>query len=124
MRPEKRVALVALLGLVLGWAPRPTPVPEARLELPPRLEEYRTWRAVASEPFPIPYELWIQCVHPSREQEAEAARVHGPHNRLAVQVFTNAVASPAFYFVAPRSFPEGSIVVKEKSDRKSDGEGM
>jgi hypothetical protein len=102
-------------GLVFMLATRPTPVPVGTLELPAQLKSYRTWRAVAAEPFQVPYELWIQCVHPSREQEARAAREHGPHSRLAIQVFTNPIASALFYSDSRGPLPEGSIVVKEKS---------
>ena len=106
--------LAVVVGTILLAASRPTPVPQTSLELPDDLKPYRSWQAVSKEPFPVPDELWTLCVHPSREQEAKAAREHGPHVQLAVQVFTNPIASTVFYSDSPRSFPKGSIVVKEK----------
>jgi hypothetical protein len=85
------------------------------LQVPEVLKDYRSWRTVASDPLPVPYDLWIQCVHPSAEAEAKAAREHGPHDALAVQVFTNPTASSVFYAAGPQTFLVGSIVVKEKS---------
>jgi hypothetical protein len=87
---------------------RPLPVPSA-------LIGYGRWRAASPEPQPVPYELWIQCVHPTAEQEARAASQLGPHNLLYVRVFANQVAAPSFFNPNPTAFPEGSIIVKEKS---------
>jgi hypothetical protein len=109
---EAVVSIAALVGLFLLLGGEPTA--SHALALPDQLKEYRSWRTVASQPFPVPYELWIQCVHPSREQEAKAAREHGPHAQLEVQVFTNPVASANFYSSVPGAFPAGAIVVKEK----------
>ena len=108
-----RLAASAILLVVFGA--QSAAHPEASLNLPKALEGYKTWRSASTEPFPVPYDLWIQCVHPSRDQEAKAARVHGPHNQLQIQIFTNPAASTAFYSSSPGPFPEGSIVVKEKS---------
>jgi hypothetical protein len=113
MPPEgAAMRLAASLGLLLVLGD--SAPPSSDLKLPDQLKSYKTWRA-ASDPFPVPYELWIQCALTSREQEAKAAQQHGPHNRLQVQMFTNAVASTLFYTSSPGRFPEGSIVVKEKS---------
>ncbi len=106
------MSIAAWIGLLLVFGDQP---PVSRdLALPDLLKGYRSWRTVAAQPFPVPYELWIQCVHRSREQEAKAAREHGPHARLEVQVFTNPAASSVFYSPAPGKFPIGAVVVKEK----------
>jgi hypothetical protein len=108
---QERHALISLVGVALFMAG----AAQQSLPLPENLQDYRSWRTVSANPFPVPYELWIQCVHPSREQEVKAAREHGPHNALEVQVFTNPDASSVFYSSEPQTFPEGSIVIKEKS---------
>jgi len=109
------VRLAASVLLLVALGVKSAADPAAALKLPKDLENYRAWQAASKEPFPVPYDLWIQCVHPSREQEAKAARMHGPHNQLQIQVFTNPAVAGAFYSSSLGPFPEGSIVVKEKS---------
>lgn len=109
------MSIAAWLGLFLFVFLGDQPPASLELALPDRLKGYRSWRTVAKQPFPVPYELWILCVHPSREQEAKAALKHGPHNQLEIQVYTNPVASKVFYSAEPGTFPVGSIVLKEKS---------
>lgn len=107
MRPVAWLAIALVSASQFGAA-------QKALQLPDRLKDYCSWRTAAPHPFPVPYDLWIQCVHPTPDQEARALREHGPHEALAVQVFTNSLASSVFHSEGPQTFPAGSIVVKEK----------
>jgi hypothetical protein len=107
--------MVAALGLLVILGGRPPATPSSGIDLPERLKDYRTWRTDSPEPRSVSYDLWRLCVHPSREQEARAAKERGPHDKLQIQVFTNPAASAMFYSASAGQFPEGSIVVKEKS---------
>ena len=103
-----------MIALILA-AFTPSETARDRVGIPSRLRDYQTWQTASSEPILVPYELWIQCSRPTRDQEKEAKRRHGPHNRLQIRVFANKPARPSFFSSPMTPFPEGSILVKEKS---------
>jgi hypothetical protein len=91
----------------------------ASLGLPEELARYREWSSPTKEPVAVPYRLWIQCSRPEPEQRAQEMRLHGPHSERTIRVYTNPAAQAELARPAPRTFPVGSVIAKDKLDAMS-----
>ena len=107
------------MALVLGAAAGTAASDVASFGLPGELAGYREWSSPTKEPVEVPYRLWIQCARVRPEQRAEALRAHGPHSERLIRVYTNPLAKAELGRAAPRSFPIGSVVAKDKLDSMS-----
>lgn len=87
--------------------------------LPPALAEYKTWRQLTPEGYSIPPQLALLCTAPAPAPSRQSIETFGPHANTFVRVFGNPLAVRAL--TSRGSFPEGSILVKEKlRDVRSD----
>jgi hypothetical protein len=107
------LAVLACTALARGIAEPP--------QLPPELSGYAEWKALLTEPAPVPVELWIRCVAPSAGDWQAAEESHGPHTQRFIQVYANRVAAAALPIRGEGTFPVGSILAKEKRLSGPDG---
>jgi hypothetical protein len=91
----------------------------ASFGLPEELARYREWSSPTKEPVAVPYRLWIQCMRPEPEQRAREMRAHGPHSERTIRIYTNPLAKAEQAQAAPRLFPIGSAIAKDKLDSMS-----
>ena len=78
------------------------------------IENYQSWAKVNPEPAALPIEVWTAC-EPPRGRAAIATHVN-PHrsNKRYITVFVNGTGKDAMMKSAHPSFPEGSVIVKQK----------
>jgi hypothetical protein len=108
-------ALTIAVGVAAGTAASDV----ASFGLPEDLARYREWSSPTKEPVAVPYRMWILCSRPEPEQRAEAMRAHGPHSERLIRVYTNPLAKAELAQAAPRPFPIGSVIAKDKLDSMS-----
>jgi cytochrome P460 len=112
----------AAVSLVLILAVAPGNAVQKILPLPAELSAYRSWKPLIKTPFEVPYELWIQCVAPSRQDLESARTAHGPHAQRVIQVYANRDAERTAKNKNASPFPAGSILAKEKLTKTTGGD--
>lgn len=127
----------ALASLCAQNPPRVLPAPvrseapplPVRSEAPPLPESpvngYKSWVRVNRKPHQVTSRIAVMCRAPSQEEiAAEEADPHleaGDHPSILrgrfVTVYVNKLAEQAMLHQKHPSFPQGSLIVKERSDR-------
>jgi Cytochrome P460 len=105
---------LAALAIAVGAAAGTAASDIATFRLPEELARYREWSSPTTEPVAVPHRMWIQCMRPEPEQRAQEMRLHGPHSERLIRVYTNPPAKAELGRAAPRSFPLGSVIAKDK----------
>ncbi|MBZ0320769.1 MAG: cytochrome P460 family protein [Anaerolineae bacterium] len=75
------------------------------------VDDYRAWTRLNEEPFNVSAMLWALCRLPSAEEEAY---LDSPHAEYYINVYVNEVGRDLITQEGPRTFPIGTVVVKEK----------
>lgn len=75
------------------------------------LATYKTWQRANSDPLPMPSELWYLCRLP---MFSEVARQESPHSDRFSNVYVNEIGAEASGIFGERTFPVGTVLVKEK----------
>ena len=82
-----------------------------------QLKDKTLWTQVNPEPYFISSRLALQCAAPAAtDYEREK---QNPHMRMYITVYVNRIGQKAMFAKDPQ-FPEGSIIVKEKSGTEAD----
>lgn len=82
-----------------------------------QLKDKTLWTQVNPEPYFISSRLAIQCTAPTAtDYEREK---QNPHMRMYITVYVNRIGQKAMFSKNPK-FPEGSVIVKEKSGTEAD----
>jgi cytochrome P460 len=110
--------LVGAAALAICWVSQPSsnavvhPFPEVK-----EIAGYRAWTKVNPTPEVMEARTALDCAAP-----AGGMRTYGPtnpHHEKYITVYVNEVGRPAMMEQAKPSFPEGSVIVKEKLTDKS-----
>jgi hypothetical protein len=83
----------------------------AQSEAIPEIAGFESWKAVTSEPIPVPEYLFRLC---RVLTPGEAAVKSSPHRSRHVRVRVNPKGEETFYSKNSEAFPVGSVIVKEK----------
>lgn len=75
------------------------------------VDDYRTWMRLNEEPFNVSATLWALCRLPSAEEEAY---LDSPHAEYYINVYVNELGRNVITQEGPRTFPVGTVIVKEK----------
>lgn len=75
------------------------------------VDDYRAWTRLNEEPFNVSAMLWALCRLPSAEEEAY---LDSPHAEYYINVYVNELGRDLIVQEGSRTFPIGTIVVKEK----------
>jgi Cytochrome P460 len=98
-----------------------TPLPLTGATTAPSLEDlsdYKTWTRVHTTPLPLPAPLDMLCRMPTGKDKIDTSL--NPHRRKYFTVYVNDAGRGAMMTQVKPSFPEGSIIVKEKLLFKED----
>lgn len=99
------MAWLIAIGTLLAAAPQ---------HLPNGLEGFHAWRKVNKEPHYVHSEFDFLCVGPTPEQRRKAKE--NPHVWKFITVYVNATGERSMF--SGRTFPVGSVIVKEKFARE------
>ena len=83
-----------------------------------QLKDKKSWTQVNAEPYFIHSIVAIQCAAPPTAADLEWEKKENPHIRTFITVYVNNLGRKAMFEKNPK-FPEGSVIVKEKSDETS-----
>lgn len=75
------------------------------------VDDYRAWTRLNEEPFNVSAMLWALCRLPSAEEEAY---LDSPHAEYYINVYVNEAGRDLITQEGPRTFPAGTVIVKEK----------
>jgi|SRR6185369_12557125 len=82
-----------------------------------QLKDKTTWTQVNAEPYFVSSQVAIQCAAPTAADYERERR--DPHMRTYITVYVNRIGRKAMFSKNPK-FPEGSVIVKEKSNTEGD----
>ena len=108
----KALTILLVSFVFFGAAAAPT--------VEPTLDQYRSWEELTSEPKFVPYELAIQCAIPTKRQVELAREKYGTHYGRYIRVYANPAAASALRSDESKTFPEGSVIAKEKLSTPDD----
>lgn len=124
MARRKIISIVYFLGLVPALlacsllsmmdgitAPESVPSENSAADIQTAIADYESWPRLNEEPYNVAAGLWILCTLPSLEQEAYLA---SPHAEFYINVYVNELGLPLMENDTGRTFPVGTIIVKEK----------
>jgi len=115
-----RLILISSLSLLVGIAALATSIASIRPATGNSVKEiagYRDWFKVNPTPEVMQAKTSLLCAAPTAGN-----RIYGPdnpHHEKYITVYVNAVGRSAMMEQAKPSFPEGSVIVKEKLPDKS-----
>src|SRR5262245_27061193 len=84
------------------------------------LMDTASWTKVNVEPYHIPSELDVLCALPTAADYSRARKVN-PHVATTITVYVNAVGRSAMSTKDLPSFPQDSVIVKQKNERFTEG---
>ncbi len=80
------------------------------------LKDKSVWTQVNAEPYRISSRVDLLCSLPTpSDYDGERKRTGNPHIAPAITVYVNNVGREAMFAKEVRRFPEGSVIVKEKT---------
>ncbi|MBS1714441.1 MAG: cytochrome P460 family protein [Armatimonadetes bacterium] len=84
---------------------------EARLDA---IKGYRSWKQATTGPQDMTPAMALSCVGPRPQDQSP-----NPHNRKVFMVYVNAAGAKVMMDRGKKTFPDGTVIVKEKYDRKA-----
>jgi hypothetical protein len=124
-RPIKMLLVVAVLiaTVAVVWALRPFSQPQQPARSPistipgsELIDGYKQWTRVNPEPALLPSRLARMCFAPTaKDLELEE---NNPHKDKFITVYVNDIGKEAMMQMMTPVFPHGSVIIKEKLDRK------
>ena len=110
--------LIGIASSINSWLDQPNRNgPEEPFRFDARmLRDANLWTKVTAEPYRISSALDLLCARPSAS-DYDRQRKQNPHEATAITVYVNAVGRSAMFTQESPSFPQGSVIVKQKDDR-------
>lgn len=108
----KRVLIsLFLLSSVVGCSTLAQATPDVPLEGNTPFADYETWARMFTSPHNVSFQLMALC---RTMTKAEQAYVNSEHAEFFVQVYVNPQGADAMKQSGARTFPKGTVIVKEK----------
>lgn len=85
-----------------------------------KLKDTAVWTKVNAEPYHMNPMVNILCGLPSKKS-LEAERKTNPHAEAFITVYVNNAAREAMFAKETKTFPQGSVIVKEKVGHRIEG---
>ena len=108
------IGVVIGVAFLIGLAPRLTQGTSEDFSFDAaKLKDATVWTKVNAEPYRMSAIVNTLCALPSK-QRLEAERKANPHAEAFITVYVNNAAREAMFAKEPQTFPQGSVIVKEK----------
>lgn len=111
------IAALVLVVLFAGWRTQGVVVKDEFRFDAAQLTDKALWNRVNDEPYYLTSKLDLQCAAPTAADYARQ-RKDNPHASTFITVYVNNAGKEAMFKQQTPRFPEGSIIVKQKVDRK------
>jgi hypothetical protein len=103
--------LACSLLSMMGESAESEPIENTSPDIEAAIAQYETWTRLNEEPYNVSMALWTLCRLPFGEEEAYLA---SPHAEFYINVYVNELGLPLMENDTNRTFPVGTIIVKEK----------
>lgn len=111
--PHRHLARIVCICLLVAWGP--ATLSAADSDVVATIKPYTSWTRVTREPYRMAPAVNVLCAAPVTRQE-------NPHADAFVHVYVNDLGRAAMVKSGQVTFPEGTVIVKEKRQAADDSE--